>query len=76
MNALTLIIITLCIFALAYRHYDLFIANKVLGLDSRRTITAHILDVHRDNPPTNKYVLLGHHFAAIAVAGPLSGLVA
>ncbi len=74
MNALTLIIITLCAFALAYRYYGLFVANKVLGLDSRSTIPAPILDDHCDYHPTNRYVLFGHHFAAIAAAGPFSCL--
>ncbi len=75
MNALTLVFVALCIFALAYRYYGLFIANKVLGIDPNRPTPAHRLEDGLDYQPTNKYVLFGHHFAAIAAAGPLLGPV-
>ncbi|MFZ0943063.1 MAG: carbon starvation protein A [Syntrophobacteraceae bacterium] len=75
MNALTLVFVALCVFALAYRYYGLFIANKVLGIDPNRPTPAHRLEDGLDYHPTNKYVLFGHHFAAIAAAGPLLGPV-
>jgi carbon starvation protein len=75
MNALTLVFVALCVFALAYRYYGMFIANKVLGLDPNRPTPAHTLEDGIDYHPTNKYVLFGHHFAAIAAAGPLLGPV-
>ncbi|MEN6485219.1 MAG: carbon starvation protein A [Syntrophobacteraceae bacterium] len=75
MNALTLVFVALCIFALAYRFYGLFIANKVLGLDANRATPAVAMDDGHDYQPTNKYVIFGHHFAAIAAAGPLLGPV-
>lgn len=75
MNALTLIFAALCVFALAYRYYGLFIANKVLNLrDDRETPAVAMADGH-DYVKTDKYVLFGHHFAAIAAAGPLLGPV-
>jgi carbon starvation protein len=75
MNALTLVFAALCIFAIAYRFYGLFIANKVLNLrDDRLTPAVTMADGH-DYHKTNKYVLFGHHFAAIAAAGPLLGPV-
>ncbi len=75
MNALTLVFVSLCIFALAYRFYGLFIATKVLGLNPQRPTPAHTLEDGHDYHPTNKYVIFGHHFAAIAAAGPLLGPV-
>jgi len=75
MNALTLVFVALCVFALAYRYYGMFIANRVLGLDPDRPTPAHTLEDGLDYHPTNKYVLFGHHFAAIAAAGPLLGPV-
>ncbi|GFO58200.1 carbon starvation protein A [Geomonas silvestris] len=75
MNALTLIFVALCVFALAYRYYGLFLADKVMGLnDDRQTPAVTMADGH-DYVETNKYVLFGHHFAAIAAAGPLLGPV-
>lgn len=75
MNALTLVFVSLCVFALAYRYYGLFIATKVLGLKvDRLTPAVKMADGH-DYVKTNKYVLFGHHFAAIAAAGPLLGPV-
>ena len=75
MNALTLIFVALCVFALAYRYYGLFIANKVLGLREDRATPASTMADGHDYVKTNKYVLFGHHFAAIAAAGPLLGPV-
>ncbi|MGC8493035.1 MAG: carbon starvation CstA family protein [Syntrophobacteraceae bacterium] len=75
MNALTLLVAALCVFALGYRFYGIFIAKKVLGIDADRTTPAHAHEDGIDYHPTNKYVLFGHHFAAIAAAGPLLGPV-
>ena len=75
MNALTLVFAALCVFAIAYRFYGLFLARKVLVLkDNRVTPAVKYADGH-DYVKTNKYVLFGHHFAAIAAAGPLIGPV-
>ena len=75
MHALTLVIVSLLVFALAYRFYAKFIVTKVLVLDSLRPTPAHTLRDGNDYHPTNRYVLFGHHFAAIAGAGPLVGPV-
>lgn len=60
-------------YSIAYRFYSLFIATKVFELNPRRLTPAHRLADGLDYVPTNKYVLFGHHFAAIAGAGPLVG---
>lgn len=75
MNALTLVFVALCIFAIAYRFYGLFIAEKVLGINENRLTPAIRMADGHDYVKTNKYVLFGHHFAAIAAAGPLLGPV-
>ncbi len=75
MNALPLIIITLCVMAIAYRYYSAFIAAKVVALDDSRITPAHTLKDGQNYEPTNKWVLFGHHFAAISGAGPLIGPV-
>lgn len=75
MNALTLVFVSLCVFAIAYRFYGLFIANKVLGLRADRPTPADTCADGIDYVKTNKLVLFGHHFAAIAAAGPLLGPV-
>ncbi len=75
MNALTLVFVSLCVFAIAYRFYGLFIANKVLELKSERATPAVVIADGHDYVKTNRYVLFGHHFAAIAAAGPLLGPV-
>lgn len=75
MHALTLIIISLLIFALAYRFYAKFIITKVLVFDPSRPTPAHTHRDGKDYHPTNKFVLFGHHFAAISGAGPLVGPV-
>ncbi len=75
MNALTLVFVSLCVFALAYRFYGLFLADKVLNLRNDRLTPAVTMADGHDYHKTNKYVLFGHHFAAIAAAGPLLGPV-
>ncbi|MFH1368076.1 MAG: carbon starvation protein A [Elusimicrobiota bacterium] len=75
MHALTLLITALLVFALAYRFYAKFIITKVLVADDSRATPAHTMNDGRDYHPTNKYVLFGHHFAAISGAGPLVGPV-
>src|ERR1700751_2499079 len=74
-NAALLVIAALCIYAIAYRFYGLFIANKVLGVNPARQTPAYRHNDGLDYVPTNGYVLFGHHFAAIAGAGPLVGPV-
>jgi carbon starvation protein len=75
MNTLGLIAVSLCVLALSYRYYAAFLAAKVLVLDPNRKTPAHQFEDGRDYHPTNKLVLFGHHFAAIAGAGPLIGPV-
>jgi carbon starvation protein len=75
MNALTLIFASLCVFAIAYRFYGIFIGNKVMNLREDRVTPAVALADGHDYVKTNKFVLFGHHFAAIAAAGPLLGPV-
>jgi len=74
-SAIWIVIAAVCVYLIAYRFYSLFIADKVLGLDARRMTPANKLNDGLDHVPTNKYVLFGHHFAAIAGAGPLVGPV-
>src|ERR1700751_1593546 len=74
-NAMWLVIAALCIYAIAYRFYALFIANTVLGVNAARQTPAYRHNDGLDYVPTNPYVLFGHHFAAIAGAGPLVGPV-
>jgi carbon starvation protein len=74
-NALTLVLVALCIFTIGYRFYGLFIARKVLELKVERLTPAIKMADGHDYVMTNKYVLFGHHFAAIAAAGPLLGPV-
>ncbi|MGA9119046.1 MAG: carbon starvation protein A [Bacteroidota bacterium] len=75
MNALPLILTALGVMVIAYRYYSAFIAAKVVALDDSRITPAHRLRDHQNFEPTNKWVLFGHHFAAIAGAGPLIGPV-
>src|SRR6266404_3295756 len=70
-----LVIAAVCIYLIAYRFYALFIAEKVLGIDPTRQTPAYRHNDGLDYVPTNRYVLFGHHFAAIAGAGPLVGPV-
>ncbi|TWI09531.1 carbon starvation CstA family protein [Aerolutibacter ruishenii] len=74
-NALWIVVAAMSIYLVAYRYYSLFIANKVFGLDPTRATPAVIHNDGLDYVPTNKHVLFGHHFAAIAGAGPLVGPV-
>lgn len=72
-NALWLITAAVCIYAIAYRFYAAWIAAKVLVIDETRATPAERLDNGRDFIPTNKWIVFGHHFAAIAGPGPLVG---
>ncbi|MDR2852369.1 MAG: carbon starvation protein A [Burkholderiaceae bacterium] len=74
-SALWIVICAVCVYLIAYRFYSRFIANKVLGLDSTRMTPAVRHNDGLDYVPTNRFVLFGHHFAAIAGAGPLVGPV-
>lgn len=75
LNAATVIFVALLVFTIGYRFYGLFLAQKVLNLNNaRKTPAVRFADGH-DYVRTNKYVLFGHHFAAIAAAGPLLGPV-
>jgi carbon starvation protein len=74
-NAMWLVVAAVCFYALGYRFYSSFIAAKVLVLDAQRATPAERLDNGRDFVPTNKWVVFGHHFAAIAGPGPLVGPV-
>jgi carbon starvation protein len=75
MSALPIMIGVLCVLAIAYRYYSAFIAAKVLALDDSRVTPAHTMYDGNNYYPTNKWVLFGHHFAAISGAGPLVGPV-
>src|SRR5437667_1313564 len=75
MNALPIIVGSLCVMAIAYRYYSAFIAAKVLALDDRRAVPAETLYDGHNYYPTNRWVLFGHHCAAISGAGPLIGPV-
>jgi carbon starvation protein len=74
-NAAWLVIAAVCIYVMAYRFYALFVANRALGVDAKRLTPATRRNDGLDYVPTNRYVLYGHHFAAIAGAGPLVGPV-
>ncbi|CAM4080718.1 carbon starvation CstA family protein [Bordetella muralis] len=74
-NALWIVIAAVCVYLIAYRYYSRFIATKVLQLDATRMTPAWKYNDGLDFVPTNKHVLFGHHFAAIAGAGPLVGPV-
>ena len=74
-NALWIVVAAVSLYLVAYRFYSLFIANKVMQLDPTRATPAVINNDGLDYVPTNKHVLFGHHFAAIAGAGPLVGPV-
>ncbi len=75
MNAVFLVVVAALVLMLAYRFYGAFLAAKVLALDPVRKVPSETHQDGRDYVPTNKWVLLGHHFAAIAGAGPLIGPV-
>src|SRR6202167_4949603 len=73
LNAVWFIIAALCTYLVSYRFYSAFLAAKIFALDNTRATPAERLEDGRDFVPTNKWVLLGHHFAAIAGPGPLVG---
>ncbi len=72
-NAMWIIVAAVCVYVVGYRFYSRFIAFKVMQLDDTRATPAERLEDGRDFVPTNKWILLGHHFAAIAGPGPLVG---
>ena len=74
-NAAWLLTAAVCTYAVGYRFYSKFLATRVFALDDRRATPAERCNNGRDFVPTNKWVLYGHHFAAIAGAGPLVGPV-
>jgi len=74
-SATWMVVAAVCIYTIAYRYYSLFIAETVLSLDSARLTPAVKYNDNKDFVPTNRIVLFGHHFAAIAGAGPLVGPV-
>src|SRR3954466_7134646 len=75
MTAMPVLIGVLCIMAIAYRFYSAFLAAKVATLDDTRVTPAHEFNDGQNFHPTNRWVLFGHHFAAISGAGPLIGPV-
>jgi carbon starvation protein len=74
-NAAWLVVASVCIYFIAYRFYALFIVAEAFGVDPKRVTPAYRHNDGLDYVPTNRYVLFGHHFAAIAGAGPLVGPV-
>src|SRR5579862_6760575 len=70
-----ILLVVLGILAIAYRYYSAFLAARVAMLDDSRTTPAHTLRDGQNYDPTNRWVLFGHHFAAISGAGPLIGPV-
>jgi carbon starvation protein len=74
-NAVWIVAASVCVYLIAYRFYSLFLSNKVAGLDPLRQTPAYKFNDGLDYVPTNRFVLFGHHFAAIAGAGPLVGPV-
>jgi len=74
-SALWIVVCAVCVYLIAYRFYSRFIASRVAGLDGTRMTPAVRHNDGLDYVPTNKYILFGHHFAAIAGAGPLVGPV-
>ena len=73
MNAITLVIGAICVLAIAYRLYGIFFTKKVLKINDDTPTPAHKKNDGKDYVPTNRWVAFGHHFAAIAAAGPLVG---
>ncbi len=74
-HAMPLLLGALCVLAIAYRYYSAFLAAKVAALDDSRLTPAYRFRDGHNYDPTNKWVLFGHHFAAISGAGPLIGPV-
>src|SRR4051812_3324951 len=75
MSAMPVMVLVLCLMAIAYRYYSAFLAAKVATLDDLRQTPAEQFNDGHNYHPTNKWVLFGHHFAAISGAGPLIGPV-
>ncbi|MCS6865518.1 MAG: carbon starvation protein A, partial [Gemmataceae bacterium] len=75
LHAMPVMIVVLCCLAVAYRYYSAFLAAKVAALDDTRVTPAHRFNDGQNYHPTNRWVLFGHHFAAISGAGPLIGPV-
>src|ERR1700722_9945316 len=75
MHAMPVMIVVLCLMAIAYRYYSAFLAARVAGLEDSGETPALRFDDGNNFHPTNKWVLFGHHFAAISGAGPLIGPV-
>src|SRR5687767_6316845 len=75
LHAMPVMVVVLCCLAIAYRYYSAFLAAKVAALDDSRVTPAHQFNDGQNYHPTNKWVLFGHHFAAISGAGPLIGPV-
>src|SRR3712207_5316652 len=75
LRAMPLMLAVLCVLAIAYRYYSAFLAARVAALDDSRPTPAHELYDGQNYHPTNRWVLFGHHFAAISGAGPLIGPV-
>src|SRR6185312_11179322 len=75
MTAMPVMIVVLCVMAIAYRYYSAFLAAKVAALDDSRETPAVKFNDGQNYHPTSKWVLFGHHFAAISGAGPLIGPV-
>src|ERR1700761_6903910 len=73
LSAIWFVLAAVCVYLIAYRLYSAFIAARLLGLDDTRATPAERHDDGRDFVPTNKWILFGHHFAAIAGPGPLVG---
>jgi len=73
MNTFPILLGALCVYALAYRYYSAFLAAKAMMLDDRRITPSHLYEDGHNYVPSPKWVLFGHHFAAIAGAGPLVG---
>ena len=72
-NAMWIVVAAVCVYALGYRFYSAWVAARVLTLDATRATPAERLNNGRDFVPTNRWIVFGHHFAAIAGPGPLIG---
>src|SRR3989440_10374642 len=75
LRAMPILLAALCVLAVAYRYYSAFLAAKVAALDDARPTPAYLYNDGQNYHPTKKWVLFGHHFAAISGAGPLIGPV-
>src|SRR2546421_7297107 len=72
-NSMWIVVAAVCTYAVGFRFYAKFIAARVMALDNQRATPAERLRDGHDFEPTNKWILFGHHFAAIAGPGPLVG---